>query len=40
MNQVVNKKSKTTPHVSSLNVDGKTILDNAAIAESVNDFFL
>ena len=38
INQVLNKKSKTT-HVSSLNVDGKTILDNAAIAESMHDFF-
>ena len=39
INQVLNKKSKTT-HVSSLNVEGRTILDNAAIAESMNDFFL
>ena len=38
INQVLNKKSKTT-HVSSLNVDGKTILDDATIAESMNDFF-
>ena len=38
INQVLNKKSKTT-HASSPNVDGKTILDNAAIAESMNDFF-
>ena len=37
MNQVLNKKSKTI-HV--LNVDGKAVLDNAAIfAESMNDFF-
>ena len=39
INQVLNKKSKTT-HVSSLNIEGKTILDNATIAESMNDFFL
>ena len=39
INQVLNKKSNTT-QVSSLNVDGKTILDNATIAESMNDFFL
>ena len=38
INQVLNKKSRTT-HVSSLNVDGKTIVDNVAIAESMNDFF-
>ena len=37
INQALNKKSKTT-HVLSLNVDGKTILDNATIAESMNDF--
>ena len=38
INQVLNKKSNTT-HVSSLNFDGKTILDNATIAESMNDVF-
>ena len=38
VNQVLNKKSKTT-HVPSLNVDGKIIVDNEAIAESMNDFF-
>ena len=38
INQVLNKKSKTT-QVSCLNVEGETILDNKAIAESMNNFF-
>ena len=34
----MNKKSKTT-QIASLNVDGKQVCDNKAIAESMNDFF-
>ena len=35
---VLNKQSKSTQIVS-LNVDGKQVCDNKAIAESMNDFF-
>ena len=38
INQVINKKSKTT-HIPSLNVDGKHIANNDDIAESMNNFF-
>ena len=38
INQVINKKSKTT-HIPSLNVDGKHIANNDNIAESMNNFF-
>ena len=34
----MNKKSKTT-QIAALNVDGKQVCDNKAIAESMNDFF-
>ena len=35
---VLNQKSKTT-QITSLDVDGKQVCDNKAIAESMNDFF-
>eukprot|EP00794_Sanderia_malayensis_P015140 gene15140-16696_t len=38
INQVLNKKSKTT-HISSLEVKGKTVSGDSAIAESMNQFF-
>eukprot|EP00794_Sanderia_malayensis_P005200 gene5201-5855_t len=38
INQVLNKKSKTT-HISSLEVEGKTVSGDSAIAESMNQFF-
>ena len=38
INLVLNKKSKTT-QIASLDVDGKQVCDNKAIAESMNDFF-
>ena len=38
INLVLNKKSKTT-QITSLDVDGKQVCDNKAIAESMNDFF-
>ena len=38
INLVLNKTSKTTQMVS-LDVDGKQVCDNKAIAESMNDFF-
>ena len=39
INQVLNKKSKTT-HITSLEVEGKTVSGDTAIAESMNDFFV
>ena len=38
INLVLNQKSKTT-QIASLDVDGKQVCDNKAIAESMNDFF-
>ena len=38
INQVLNKKSKTT-HITSLDVEGKTVSGDTAIAESMNNFF-
>ena len=38
INLVLNKKSKTT-QITSLDVDGKQVCGNKAIAESMNDFF-
>ena len=38
INQVLNKKSKTT-HITSLEVEGKTVSGDTAIAESMNNFF-
>ena len=38
INLVLNKTSKTT-EITSLDVDGKQVCDNKAIAESMNDFF-
>ena len=38
INQVLNKKTKTT-HISSLEVEGKTVSGAMAIAESMNNFF-
>ena len=38
INQVLNKKSVTT-HIASLEVEGKTVPEDTAIAESMNNFF-
>ena len=38
VNLVLNKKSRNT-QIISLDVDGKQVCDNKAIAESMNDFF-
>ena len=38
INQVLNKKSKTT-HITSLEVEGKMVSGDTAIAESLNNFF-
>ena len=39
INQVLNKKSMTT-HIASLEVEGKTVSGDTAIAESMNNFFV
>ena len=39
INQVLNKRSKTT-HITSLEVEGKKVSGDTAIAESLNNFFV